>query len=336
MRSPRAVGVIVLTAFAVGVSGCGQLIAPASSTASSPGASTPSAAPSTSPPKGTRTVAVADGPIGVASDGTAVWVVSGDANTVSRIDPTNVDITETVSAGATPLRVAVGLGAGWVTSFREGALLRIDPTTAKVTGSVAIGKGAEGVTTGFGSVWVIAQDAGELVRVDPRTLQVIARFDVGAGARLALAGPDRIYVSHYARNELLAIDPKTKVTQRADLPCSGPQGMALSEGAVWVACTLDSVVLAVDAATLTVRHTVPVEGSPDTVVVAQGRPVVIAEDGPTVVILDPTTGAVGKRLPLSDAAPLGDRANLDAVVVGDTVWVSSYREGMVYAVPLPF
>ena len=80
----------------------------------------------------------------------------------------------------------------------------------------------------------------------------------------------------------------------------------------------------------------PVEGSPDSVAAtADGRLVVVAEEGPRLVVVDPATAAVVAEQVLGEESALNDRANLDLVLVGDEAWVSSFNADRVYHLPLP-
>jgi hypothetical protein len=62
---------------------------------------------------------------------------------------------------------------------------------------------------------------------------------------------------------------------------------------------------------------------------------VVAEDGPTLVMVDPATASVTSRTVLGAERALGDRANLDLALAGGEAWVSSFNADRVYHVPLP-
>ncbi|WP_372734668.1 hypothetical protein [Nocardioides sp.] len=282
-------------------------------------------------------VEVERGPIGVtATDDGDVWVVSAYGDALSRI-PSGADEPDLVAEVAgTPLRATAAFGRLWVTSFERNRLLRLDLETGEVTGTLKTGAGPEGVTAGFGSIWVVVQDAGELLRVDPATLEVQDRISIGAGARLVATGPDAVYVSHYADGAVLRLDPTTAKITAARPACEGPQGMAVLGDRIWVVCTLADEVVSLDARTLAIDDIVAVKGSPDSIQpTPDGRLAVVAEDGPTLVMVDVARAQVSSRTTLGDERPLDDRANLDLVIVAGEAWVSSYNADRVYHVPLP-
>ena len=79
-----------------------------------------------------------------------------------------------------------------------------------------------------------------------------------------------------------------------------------------------------------------VEGSPDSVAATpDGRLVVVAEEGPRLVVVDPATAQVVAEQVLGEEPALNDRANLDLALAGGEAWVSSFNADRVYHVPLP-
>ena len=301
------------------VAGCGQREAPAGHSSSS--------------------VRVGAGPVGVAADddGT-VWAVGADDSSLARVVTKGSRITAHVTkdVGSTPLRVATGYGAIWVTSFQDGYLLKIDPSTSKVIARTKVGAGAEGVTTGLGSVWVVAQDAGLLLRVRPADAKVVQRIDVDVGARLVATSADAVWVSQFRDSKVLRIDPTTGKITESGAVCSSPQGLAPTPDRVWVTCTSQDKVAAIDAHSLELVATANLSGQPDPVRIApDGSVLVGVENGPTLVTLDPNDGHVLRKKALGHQAPLDDRANIDLAIAGGKAWLSSYRNGRLYAVALP-
>jgi len=141
-------------------------------------------------------------------------------------------------------------------------------------------------------------------------------------------------VSHFADNAVLSIDPRTgEVTASGEL-CDGPQGLAVAGDLVWTACTFSDQVLGLDPRTLEVTADIPVAGYPDPLTVTpEGTLLAVAEQGPVLVAIDPVGGVVLEERVLAELAPLDDRANLDATVVGGEAWVTSHTTGRVYHLP---
>lgn len=93
--------------------------------------------------------------------------------------------------------------------------------------------------------------------------------------------------------------------------------------------------VAVDPVTLKRTAVVPVEGLPDSIVAHEGRLLVVAEEGPRLVVVDPATTAVADEVVLGEETALYDAANLDLAVVGDEAWVTSFKADRVYRLPVP-
>ncbi|WP_151082515.1 hypothetical protein [Nocardioides cynanchi] len=282
-------------------------------------------------------IQVGAGPVGLArGEAGAVWAVSARGDAVSRVPAGATEPDLVVEVPGTPLRATWAHDALWVTSFGAEQLVRVDPVSGTITDRVPTGAGPEGVTAAFGSLWVVAQDAGRLLRIDPRTVTVTHRIEIGVGARLVTAGPRWLYVSHYADGQVLRIDPGTGHLWRSPEVCRGPQGMALEQGRLWVACTAGNRLLVLDAETLHVIARLPGPEAPDPVTVApDGTVLAVSQAGPTVVTVDPVTREPVSRVALGEADQLFDQANLDALVSGGQVWVTSFNDDAVLRVPLP-
>jgi streptogramin lyase len=282
-------------------------------------------------------IQVGDGPVGLATGRAgAVWAVSARGDAVSRIPAGAAEPDLVVEVPGTPLRATWAYDALWVTSFGAEQLVRVDAASGTITDRVPAGAGPEGVTAAFGSVWVVAQDAGRLLRVDPRTASVTDRIEIGVGARLVIAGPRWLYVSHHADGRVLRIDPGTGHLWRSHEACHGPQGMALEHGRLWLACTVDNRVLVLDAETLEVVDRLHGPEAPDPVVLApDGTVLAVSQAGPTVVTIDPANREPVGRLALGEADQLFDQANIDAVVSGGHVWVTSFNDNAVLRARLP-
>jgi hypothetical protein len=92
-------------------------------------------------------------PVGIAATPDAVWVLNGNAGTVTRIDPRSIGVAATVDVGVerVPSAIAAGGRFAWVANG-DGTLSRISESngvrTARVGGSL------ERVATDGARVWV--------------------------------------------------------------------------------------------------------------------------------------------------------------------------------------
>ena len=95
-----------------------------------------------------------------------------DANQVARIDPATGDV-QTIAVGNGPTGIAFGSGSVWVANSLDGTLSRIDPETNSVVAVTAGRQRPDGRRRRPRGVWVSNQFDGTLVRLDPRTNQVV-------------------------------------------------------------------------------------------------------------------------------------------------------------------
>jgi DNA-binding beta-propeller fold protein YncE len=262
-------------------------------------------------------------------------VANADAGTVSRLDAAGRAVDLQRKVGSAPLRLTATAGSVWVTVFRDGTVTQIDARTGKVEGSVRVGPTPEGLTAAFGSLWVVLEDPGELVRIDPGARSVVHRYSVGAGPRLVAAGHGQLWVSSFTRGRLIVLDPVTGRTRTSGVICQGPQGMLVGADTIWVACTTGNELVGVDRSTLKPTARLDLPGAPDAVRAGpRGQVVVGLQQGPTIVVVDPSGPSVTRQIRVGHADQLYDRANIDLLVHDGGVWISSYLEGGVYRAKL--
>lgn len=324
MQRPSRALVIALALVTFAACGSGSGSSPRSS---------PTAGRAAAWPGAVTTVQVGAGPVGLAAaPNGGVWVAEAQASQVSLLAADKVQ--RTVPSVDLPLRLAASEDDVWSTAFSAGQLVRIAPGNGRITARVQIGRGAEGVASGLGAVWVVAQDDGRLVKVDPTTAKVVGEADIDVGARLVTTGLGAVWVSQFTTGRVLKVDPVTLAVTSSTALCRGPQGILATTDAVWVTCTTDNVLLRLDPASLTVETKVRLPEAPDGIAAGPGGGLfVVCQAGPTVVELDPSSGAVKRQRVLGGTAQLYDQANLDIAATADAVWVSSFSENLVYRLP---
>jgi Protein kinase domain len=95
-------------------------------------------------------------PVGIAATGFGVWVLDGNAGTVTRLDPATLAVAATthLAIDRVPSDIAASGRTAWV-SNGDGSLSRIEPGQATAK-SVRVGESLERVAAGAGRVWVTA------------------------------------------------------------------------------------------------------------------------------------------------------------------------------------
>ena len=141
-----------------------------------------------------------------------------------------------------------------------------DPLGASPEDLVFVDNATTGVNAVLQSLaWPEGAEVVTTVQVYPAVRNALRHRLQQVGGRLVEAGLDAMYVAHYADDMILRVDPKTNAATSSEAVCDGPQAMAVLEGKVWVTCTLSHELVALDATTLQKVASVPVEGSPDSV-----------------------------------------------------------------------
>jgi YVTN family beta-propeller protein len=248
-------------------------------------------------------------PTSVVYGESAVWVLNSDEQTVSQLDPrTGTRVrTQPAPAGATDL--AIGAGALWVATNRR-TVTRFDPLSGFKTqtfslpvASAAAGPQATQLAADSGSVW--AGGPGVVVRLAPRPqrqvedafccgelaigagavwatdLQGVLQIDPGKGTRaghvtLSFLGRDvaaddgAVWVTNQGGDQVWRIDPKSAGIVDAIKVGTNPSGVAIGEGAVWVASGVGTVAR-IDPKTDKVVATIQVGGTPNGLAIGNGR-----------------------------------------------------------------
>jgi len=236
--------------------------------------------------------------LGLAVDADAVYAVSFQAGTVSRIDPSTSTVTHSVQPGAGAATAMAADGAVWVASYGGRSTLsrlRPDDLSEEVTGSP--GELCCDLTIGDGAVWAV-DPGGAVLRIDPASATVVQTYPVTLDANAhtnAVYGTDALWVSSDT-TDLMRLDPSTGEVTTVDV--GGGVPFVARDGLVWGA-TPDRV-WAVDAATGELREEIELEGSTEVLSLeVDGNDVWVGirrGSAGRVLLVDRATGAVVMEL----------------------------------------
>jgi class 3 adenylate cyclase/streptogramin lyase len=202
-----------------------------------------------------------DKPRGIAAGEGAVWVTNGFDNKVSIFDPRQDAVTATIDL-AGPKEVAVGNGAVWVASLTDTTVVRIDPQTHEPQ------RFAEGTALAVGNDVVWVADGRKLTARDPDTGSVSRRFTLRYDvSRLAVGGDGTVWAAHQGDDAVSYLDPEGASSTLEGI-ADEPTGIAVGEGAVWVANSLGRSLIRIGATSRKIERTIPLGSIPEGVVVA--------------------------------------------------------------------
>lgn len=281
-------------------------------------------------PRGATVEEEAGQPIGVTDVGGKAWFGLNGTGEV------RLGTGATVVVGSHPLRLAPAPdGGAWVSVFGDGMLVRLDPH-GSVAARVPFGhRGSpEGIATDGAELWVVDEDTSEVAHLDSGSGTEVGRFAVGSQPRLLALDATRVWVTSWADGGVTAVDRRTGAIgpQRLRV-CLGPQGIALAGGVVWVACTADNVVVALDPTDLSELARLPLPYA-DALTAADSRIFAVGQKGPTVLVIDAVTRKDLARIPLGTHPPVSD-GNVGVAVSDHTLVVTHPEAARIWRLPLP-
>ncbi|MBI2764096.1 MAG: hypothetical protein HYX54_10215 [Chloroflexi bacterium] len=296
----------------------------------------PTVTPITVTPEATIPVT---GPLGMASDGQAVWLFTASGQLV-RIDPTTNTIGASVTvspATAAYQGLAVNKAGLWLTDWDASLVERFDPTTLKLVASIAVGPKPKGVLATDAGVWVANTRGGSVARIDPATNTVVETISVGptgpSGPNWLAEGLGSVWVGVPNASSVIRIDEATnailaKIGALGTTPCGG---LAVGPTAVWItSCDTGNLLARIDPTTNSGLPTVDLGGRAYTIALVAGAPWTWPEGG-LVVRIDPTTNAIDRVV-----APgsLYGGGGGDVAVAAGSLWVVDSANKQVIRLPL--
>ena len=257
---------------------------------------------------------VADIPAGVrpetlAADERSVWVANVADRTVMQIDTRKRRVVATIAPDIEVDALAVGAGSAWIADSRRGEAVRVDADLGTVADSVPL---PTSTTTGLqsgtrraavldgASLWVASTQLAAVLRVDARSKRVIRSIDVGNDPAGLAVADGAVWVADSTDNTVHRIASTGAVTDTIPLG-NGPGPIAAGEGAVWVANSRDDTVSRIDPATRSPEAQIPVGRLPSGIAVGAGSVWVANSLSGTVSRIDPDTNRVTQTIDLGGA-----------------------------------
>jgi class 3 adenylate cyclase/DNA-binding beta-propeller fold protein YncE len=139
-------------------------------------------------------------------------------------------------------QVTVAEGAVWTLEPSNGQVSRIDPDTGQVS-VLAEGVDARSIAVGQGSIW-LGGNIG-VTRMDPATGEFLKVIDVGGppGTSTSIAvGTAAVWFARASAPKLWQIETRTSAITQTFAVGAGPASVAVGEGGVWVANSIDGTV----------------------------------------------------------------------------------------------
>jgi DNA-binding beta-propeller fold protein YncE len=189
--------------------------------------------------------------------GGSLWVALARERKLVRLDPrTGRRIGDPIALPMAAAAVTYLGGAPWVAldiggDNQRGTIARIDPDSGQITASDTVRDGVVAIKAVRGSVWVLTGTSARLLELDANALrqQEIKLRQGGAGGMAYGAGAFWVSLNDY--DAVAKVDPDTANVATVGVG-SGPAGVDVLQGRVWVANRTSSTVTQVSTRTLRV------------------------------------------------------------------------------------
>ena len=261
-------------------------------------------------------------PTSIAADRAAVWVTSGDDQSVLQIDPHEQAVVQTIRVGAGAAGVAIGAGAVWVANALDGTVSRIDPQTRTLVDTIAVGNSPTAIAYGLDGLWIVNRGDGEVVKLDPRTGKLVQTLSEPAAPTAIATGFGSLWVTSERAGTVSRIDPKTRAVRTIGVG-NGPRAVASGAGYVWVANNLDGTVSRIDPRMNKVTGLVSTGRGPSGIAAGRNIVWVANEDDGSLTRIDPGTARRVGHLKLRNR-PNG------VTLVGDSLMVAVRARGLAH------
>jgi YVTN family beta-propeller protein len=219
------------------------------------------------------TKSVSGTPTGVAYGSGSLWVTagfglaSGAGGAVLQFDAITGNEVRSIPAGDGLAGAAFGLGELWVADRIDNTVIEIDPTSDSVVATIPAGKSPDAVAVCGNLVCAVNTLDQTLVRIDPRTHTAGGPIALGFAPDAVAANSAGIWVVGTSANRVAHLDPSGVLVTTIAVH-TGPVGIAIAGGDVWVADGTARTVDRINAAGNRVIASLPVRGEPTAVVAA--------------------------------------------------------------------
>jgi class 3 adenylate cyclase/streptogramin lyase len=213
---------------------------------------------------------------GLAAGEGAAWITSGDVTTpdatsiIYRFDAKTNQLTRVTDAPPGVGAIAYANGSLWVAEPNTDQVLHMDPKTGNLLDTIDVGEKPVAIAAGPGdsaSIWV-ANALGNSVSRIAAGESTAQPFPVGSSpSGIAVGADGDVWVTSSEANTVTHLDDTGHLLATIQRIPPGASSIAVAGNEVWVAATVDHVVVRIDAASNSITGTVSVDGTPSALAV---------------------------------------------------------------------
>jgi streptogramin lyase len=229
-------------------------------------------------------------------------------------------VADTIPVGRQPVGVTLAEGDLWVTNSSDATVTRVSPDGSD-SEEIDVGQRPWGIGSALGSVWVVNSGETTVQRIDASSGQTDATLQVRDLPLFIAVDERRAFITHGDDDSVSELNASSAKEQRAPFGTgSAPRGIAIADGAIFVANSGDNTVSRIERGTT--QETFDVGADPRLVAADGDETVWVTNKGDgTVSRIDIASGKVMTTRVGSE--PLG-------IAVGEGyVWVTNSGEDTV-------
>jgi len=270
-------------------------------------------------------------PVGIAFDGTNLWVANEGADTVTKLRSSDGSLVGTYPVGAKPVAIAYDGASVWVANSGSDNVTRLRASDGSLVGTYPAGAAPTAVAFDGANIWLAdggdGKNSSVVTELRATDGSLIGTTPVGVGpAGIAFDGAN-LWVANNGSNDLteLRASDGTVIGTYADVPGGFPKAVAFDGSSIWLANQGSNSVTAFRASdgALLADHPLGTACCAGPWALAfDGANLWVAAD-PAIVELRANDGTIVGRYPHPNAAPMGIAFD------GVNVWVVNNALGSV-------
>jgi hypothetical protein len=270
------------------------------------------------------TFGVGSRPVGIAFDGSDIWVANSNSNTVTKVMAATGTVLGTYNVGTQPQYIAFDGANVWVTNYNSNNVTKLAAATGALVGTYSVGKSPNGIAFDGANIWVANLAGNNVTKLAASSGAVLGTFAVGTYPTAIAYDGANIWVANSADGTVTKLAASNGAVLGTYTVGTNPVGVAFDGANIWVTnSSFNSTVTKLLASTGAVLGTFYPLGE---------NPSGIAFDGVNIWVANENSNSVTKFL-ASTGAVLGKFNTGDSPIGvafdGADIWVTNWLDGTV-------
>jgi len=200
-------------------------------------------------------------PVGLASDGTWLWIASAASRTLTQLDPTDGRVIAQFPLLNVPTAMIYADGFLWTANEFADSVTKISNDGA-VVGDFPVESAPRALISDGDVLWVASEQDDTVTSLAPDSGEVIASFPVAGGPVTLEFDGTTLWVALSGSAEVVALERANGSIVRRVTIGGRPVALLFEGETLWVADQAGNSIIGLDVATAEQRTTLTVEGAP--------------------------------------------------------------------------